>query len=141
MDERIESLVKKTVSGKMYVYPVKTEYNRCDLFLYYIKTFNNDVHKKFTDASNELILNNLKKLFEHEATVSIRIPIIPTVNDTVEEMRKIKEFLAPYKPINIELLPYHKMGEHKYMALGMNITSFNTPSKEKMKELNGIFQH
>lgn len=112
-----------------------------DLFLYDIKTFNNDVHKKFTDASNELILNNLKKLFEHEATVSIRIPIIPTVNDTVEEMRKIKEFLAPYKPINIELLPYHKMGEHKYMALGMNITSFNIPSKEKMEELNGIFQH
>ncbi len=28
MDERIESLVKKTVSGKMYVYPVKTEYDR-----------------------------------------------------------------------------------------------------------------
>ena len=37
MDERIESLVKKTVSGKMYVYPVKTEYDRCDLFLPPIK--------------------------------------------------------------------------------------------------------
>lgn len=111
------------------------------MFLYDIKTFNNDVHKKFTDASNELILNNLKKLFEHEATVSIRIPIIPTVNDTAEEIRKIKEFLTPYKPINIELLPYHKIGEHKYTALGMNITSFNIPSNEKMEELNGIFQH
>ena len=33
MNERIESLVKKTVSGEMYVYPVKTEYDRCDLFL------------------------------------------------------------------------------------------------------------
>ena len=112
-----------------------------DLFLYDIKAFNSNVHKEFVGISNELILNNLKKLFEHEAAVSIRIPIIPTVNDTVEEMRKIKEFLAPYKPINIELLPYHKMGEHKYMALGMNITSFNIPSKEKMEELNGIFQH
>ena len=37
MDERIESLVKKTVAGKMYVYPVKTEYDRCDLFLPPIK--------------------------------------------------------------------------------------------------------
>lgn len=37
MDERIESLVKKTVSGEMYVYPVKTEYDRCDLFLPPIK--------------------------------------------------------------------------------------------------------
>ena len=30
MNERIESLVKKTVSGEMYVYPVKTEYDRCE---------------------------------------------------------------------------------------------------------------
>ncbi len=37
MNERIEKLVKKTVLGEMYVYPVKTEYNRCDLFLQPIK--------------------------------------------------------------------------------------------------------
>ena len=37
MNERIESLVNKTVSGEMYVYPVKTEYDRCDLFLPPIK--------------------------------------------------------------------------------------------------------
>ena len=37
MNERIENLVKKTVSGKMYVCPVKTEYDRCDLFLPPIK--------------------------------------------------------------------------------------------------------
>ena len=33
MNERIEKLLKKTVAGEMYVYPVKTEYDRCDLFL------------------------------------------------------------------------------------------------------------
>lgn len=37
MNERIEKLIKKTVSGKMYVNPVKTEYDRCDLFLPPIK--------------------------------------------------------------------------------------------------------
>lgn len=37
MNERIESLAKKTASGEMYVYPVKTEYDRCDLFLPPIK--------------------------------------------------------------------------------------------------------
>ena len=55
-------------------------------------------------------------------------------------MKSIKDFLTPYKP-NVELLAYHKMGEHKYNALGMDMTSFNIPSKEKMAELNGIFQH
>ncbi len=37
MNERIKSLVKKTVSGEMYVQPVKTKYDRCDLFLPPIK--------------------------------------------------------------------------------------------------------
>ena len=37
MNERIKKLVKKTVSGEMYVCPVKTEYDRCDLFLSPVK--------------------------------------------------------------------------------------------------------
>lgn len=112
-----------------------------DLFLYDIKVFNNDVHKEFVGVSNELILNNLRKLLERKAKVLIRIPIIPTVNDSVEEMKSIRCFLAPYKLPAVELLPYHKMGEHKYSALGMDMASFNIPSKEKMEELNEIFQH
>ena len=111
-----------------------------DLFLYDIKAFDNDVHKESVGAENELILNNLKKLLECRANVSIRIPVIPAVNDSTEEMKSIKEFLTPYKP-DVKLLPYHKMGEHKYNALGMGITSFNIPSEEKMKELNKIFKY
>ena len=37
MNKRIESLVKKTVSGEMWVQPVKTEYDRTDLFLSPVK--------------------------------------------------------------------------------------------------------
>lgn len=37
MTERIGKLVKKTVAGGMYVSPVKTDYDRCDLFLSPIK--------------------------------------------------------------------------------------------------------
>lgn len=111
-----------------------------DLFLYDIKAFNNNVHKEFVGVSNELILNNLRKLLERKANVSIKIPVIPTVNDSIEEMKSIRCFLAPHKP-NVELLPYHKMGEHKYNALGMDMTPFDIPSKEKMEELNAIFQH
>ena len=43
----------------------------------------------------------------------------------MEEIQNIKNFLAPYKPSAVELLPYHKMGEHKYGALGMEMTSFS----------------
>ena len=111
-----------------------------DMFLYDVKVFNDEKHKEFVGVSNELIFKNLKRLFECGANVLIRIPIIPTVNDSAEEMKNIKNFLTPYKPIAVELLPYHKMGEHKYDALGMDMTSFIVPTKEKMKELNKIFE-
>ena len=55
-------------------------------------------------------------------------------------MKGIKAFLDVCKPAKIELLPYHKMGEHKYTALGRKMTSFAVPSKEKLDELNKNFQ-
>ena len=111
-----------------------------DLFLYDIKVFDNEKHKKYTGVGNELIFDNLKKLFECGASVWIRIPIISGVNDTVDEMQRIKEFLKPYTPLKIELLPYHKMGEHKYDAINMEKHEFDIPDEKIMKELNTVFE-
>lgn len=111
-----------------------------DLFLYDIKTLNDDVHKEFVGVSNKPILSNLRKLLEVKANVWIRIPIIPNVNDSAEDMKAVKAFLDVCKPAKIELLPYHKMGEHKYTALERKMTSFAVPSKEKLDKLNRILQ-
>ena len=98
-----------------------------DLFLYDIKTLDSEVHKKYTGVGNELILENLKRLFEAEANVWIRIPVIPGVNDSKDDMLRIKKYLSSYKPKKIELLPYHRMGENKYDALNMVSTLFDVP--------------
>lgn len=37
MNDRIRKIAEKTVKGEMHVYPVKTEYDRCDLFLSPVK--------------------------------------------------------------------------------------------------------
>lgn len=110
-----------------------------DLFLYDIKAFDNDIHKKFTGVSNELILENLRKLFECNCNIHIRIPIVPTVNDSEAEINMIKIFLDSYRPQKVELLSYHKMGEHKYENLGIKQTKFYEPAKEQMKKLKEIF--
>ena len=113
-----------------------------DLFLYDIKCFNKEKHREYVGVENDLILENLKKLLNSKADIWIRIPVIPTVNDTVEEMQKIKEFLSKNgKPQKIELLPYHAMGENKYNALGLELKKFTVPSNEKMKELNSLFNN
>ena len=111
-----------------------------DLFLYDVKCFDSEMHKKYTGVSNELILSNLKRLLQSGKNVWIRIPIIPNVNDSEAEMLNIKKFLNLCgSPEKIELLPYHAMGEHKYAAIGKEMKMFSAPSKERMTELKKIF--
>ena len=111
-----------------------------DLFLYDIKAFDTEVHKTYVGVGNELILENLKKLLQSGAHVWIRIPTIPTVNATEEEMKKIKTFLDGHgTPEKVELLPYHTMGEGKCKALGKPLTTFPTPDAELMTNLRAIF--
>lgn len=111
-----------------------------DLFLYDIKILDPQKHRRYIGTDNTLILDNLQKLLASDARLWIRIPIIPGVNDSVDEMRQIKAFLAYYgTPKRIELLPYHTMGENKYAALNRNVVRFLPPSKEKMDELNAVF--
>ena len=111
-----------------------------DLFLYDVKLFDSDKHKQYVGVGNERILDNLKKLFAAGAKIWIRIPIVPTVNDSAEEMQKIKAFLEGCgKAEKIELLPYNVLVESKYGALDKPLQTFKTPDDTKMKQLNAIF--
>ena len=112
-----------------------------DLFLYDVKCFDSETHEKYTGVTNDLILENLAKLLKAGANIWVRIPIIPSVNDSTGEMLKIKDFFDKNGyPEKIELLPYHTMGEGKYDALGREKIVFDVPSDEKMTELRNIFK-
>lgn len=110
-----------------------------DLFLYDVKCFDSGKHKQYTGVGNKLILANLKRLLATDKAIWVRIPIIPSVNDSEEEIRRIKCFLDSCKPPDkVELLPYHAMGEHKYAVIGKKVQTFSVPSEEKMKQLKNI---
>ena len=112
-----------------------------DLFLYDIKIFDSDKHKLYTGIDNLQILDNLRRLLELCAPVTVRIPVISGVNDTADEMREIKRFIDSHgRALSVELMPYHSMGEHKYMALGRNPNHFCAPSDEHMSLLRNIFK-
>ncbi len=111
-----------------------------DLFLYDMKVFDTQKHKRYVGVGNELILENLKKLFKAGAKIWIRIPIIPGVNDSIEEMQKMKAFLDDCgNPEKIELLPYHPMGENKYRAIGKEVQRFAPSDNNKLNELKAMF--
>lgn len=111
-----------------------------DLFLYDIKCFDSDKHKKYTGVGNELIFENLGRLLFDGKSVWIRIPIIPNINDSVEEMTAIRKALDSYGyPQQVELLPYHALGEHKYAAIGKQAQSFSVPDQETVAEFKKLF--
>lgn len=111
-----------------------------DLFLYDVKCFDDARHRDCTGVGNRLILENLGKLLELGQNVLIRIPVIPGINDRVEEMEAIRAFLNSHgKPVGVELLPYHQLGENKYAALGLPVTEFQIPSRETMEQLKAYF--
>lgn len=111
-----------------------------DLFLYDIKILDSEKHKYYIGVGNALIMENLKKLFALHANIWIRIPVIGGVNDSVEEMQSIRNFILQHgTPQKIELLPYHAMGEHKYAAIGKSVRQFTPPDDHKLNELKAVF--
>jgi len=114
-----------------------------DVFLYDIKFIDNSMHQKYTGVSNKDILANLLFLSQNGKKIFIRIPIIPTINDTDEEIRKMISFISNLDHIErIDLLPFHKIGKEKYRRLGLsyNMEDFFEPSQDMMKKLKQQFE-
>jgi pyruvate formate lyase activating enzyme len=90
-----------------------------DLFLYDLKLIDPIAHEKYTSVNNQLILTNLKRLFDHQANVELRIPFIPGINDSKEEAEGILSFLKKEvsNDVRIHLLPYHNIADGKYRKL------------------------
>ena len=103
----------------------------------------NKKHKKNTGVSNEIILKNLKKLSEKGKKIAVRIPIIPGINDTFDNINQTAEFLAPLEGIEyISLLPYHKIGKQKYQRLNTpySMRNMHSPPEKKIKEIKDQFK-
>ena len=110
-----------------------------DLYLMDIKHTNPEKHKEFTGRSNELMMENARRVaLSGQTRLIIRVPVIPSFNDTVEEIRGIAEFADTLPGVEeLHLLPYHRLGQDKYEGLGRKylMDGMLPPEPEKMKTL------
>lgn len=108
-----------------------------DYVLMDIKHIDDEKHKKFCGQSNKLVLENARKIKESGANLTIRVPVIPTFNNTKEEIRQIAEFAKSLGVSHLHLLPYHRMGEDKYEGLGRHylLKGIEPMTNEYMQEL------
>ena len=108
-----------------------------DTVLMDIKHTNGAKHKEFTTRDNTIILENARMIAKEAKRLIIRTPVIPTFNDTEDEIRDIARFAVSIGVKEMHLLPYHRIGSDKYAGLGRNYTMshISVPTKEKMQEL------
>ena len=116
-----------------------------DLVLYDIKHMDPVKHKEYTGISNELILDNAKKIKKiMHLPMLIRLPIMPGYNDSRENMKMTARFIA--KDLGtvekVHLLPYHRLGETKYERMEASNKSIpvTPPSDQHMENLRKIFE-
>jgi len=85
-----------------------------DLFLYDLKMVDDELHTRFTGVSNATILDNLKHLGREHGRIWLRVPVIPGLNDTLDEQEAIAQVAASTRGVwQLNLLPYHELGSHK----------------------------
>lgn len=89
-----------------------------DLVLFDLKLMDEHDHKKFTGVSNKPILANLEYLLDKNKEVVIRIPVIPGITDSDDNINAMVAYLKRLSPgQEVHLLPYHRTAADKYRRL------------------------
>lgn len=84
-----------------------------------VKIMDESRHKASIGVSNKLILNNLAFLLKNGKSVLVRMPLIPSINDDRDNLEATSALLSSYRQnVKMELLPYHRLGESKYVRMG-----------------------
>ena len=113
-----------------------------DLMYYDIKHLDPEIHKELTGLSNDLILDNARKVLSGgvKCEAIIRTEVIPGFNDSEDHIRAVARFVADSGGKKMELLPYHALGSSKYSQLGMEyeLAKIKPPTEEQIKKLREI---
>ena len=105
---------------------------KADYFLYDLKVMDEEKHKRYCGVSNSLIKRNYISLVKSGKPFVTRIPLIPGVTDTDENLEDIAKFISGLNVKYVEVLPYNKLAGSKYATVLRDYT----PDFDDRKEIN-----
>lgn len=113
-----------------------------DLVLLDVKQANPQRHVLLTGRDNKQTLDTAEWLEQHGRPFWLRYVLVPGYSDFEEDIRALGEKLGHCKHVQrVEVLPYHRLGVHKYEAMGweykLNDVKENTP--QQLQQAEGIF--
>lgn len=92
--------------------------NSVDLVLIDLKHTDSNVHKDMTGVNNEIIIENLEWLAQSINSFIVRIPLIPGINDNLENITQSANLLRKSKNlIRVELMPFNTSAGAKYESV------------------------
>jgi len=115
-----------------------------DVFLADLKHTDENKFKKFTDGSLHLVADNFRGLESAGARVIARVPVIPTFNNTGQEIKKIIDFAVALSNIEeVHFIPFHTLGLGKYKLLSMKYDFIRTSQfdESEIKEYIELAEH
>jgi len=117
--------------------------NNTDLVLLDIKQMDLKKHIDLTHVSNKYTLEFANYLQQHNQAVYLRYVVVPGITDDLGDAHTLGKFIEPMKNIEkIELLPYHELGKHKWIAMGeiYPLDGVGTPNRETMQSVQQVLQ-
>lgn len=98
-----------------------------DYVLFDIKLVDNELHKKYTGVENDRILANYEILKNSGVEYVIRVPLIPGITDTPENLSAVAEIAGEHR---VELMRYNTFAPSKYKMVGMEFRLDSLPSND-----------
>ena len=111
-------------------------------FLYDLKFIDPAKHREYCGVTNDLILKNLECLSKTKTKILLRIPLIPGINDDMNEMNGIFEFIKNMKNIEmVHILPYHNIQTGKYKKIGKEymLPYISNEESPNINAINNLF--
>jgi len=126
--------------------PIKTSQkiiDASDLVILDIKGLTEELNKKITGATNKNTLATLDYCEQINKDVWIRQVIVPNYTLDEKYLNELAQFLTKFKCVkSVDLLPFHKLGEHKWKTLNLDYKLYGTPSptQEQMQLARQVFK-
>lgn len=96
-----------------------------------LKHYDPAAHRAGTGAGNEQVLANLRRLQKSGMPYLVRIPVIPGFNDSLADGAAFARLLRELEVKQVQLLPFHRLGCHKYQLLGRAYDYADTPTVQR----------
>lgn len=95
-----------------------------------IKHMDEGCHREQTGVSNQLVLSNIAALAaaDWSGRLILRMPLIPGFNDNVENIVATADFARAAGCAEINILPFHRLGESKWRQCGLEYPYGGMPS-------------